>query len=657
MEMRAFAEQVLFGCTLDDKLARPGPLRDERPGPAMLAPELPGRPHPLRFGRPRAPFPDHSALSTAHGRGRALHAFANHELLAIELMALFLLRFPEAPGALRREVLRSLVEEQQHLRMYLHRMEALGVGFGEEPVNDAFWRSLSRMLSPAAYLAGMPLTFEQANLDFAAHYAQVFEQLGDTTSAALLHKVRQDEIGHVEIGARWFPVLTGAPAGDWFEPWTAHQPAPLTPARARGLTFDLAGRRAAGLSDRFIESVRTYAGTRGRPVERWRADLAVETSLNRQELPRAAREVVQDLAPLVGLLAQDGDEVVVPSPPEPLPLDLIGLPRLRFVPSGGAACSRSWAPDLDGTVSTRGLAWHDKRAHPPLLRSLYEADGAEQVFGPAWTVGRVVDSLAAVEAAREHYATQPGSPPEIVLKAPLGASGRLMRRCAADVPLDATARAWASRYLTAHGGLVVEPWLQRVADLSVPLVWHEQGARGEVLHALIDPGGRPGGHVLGHRLAAWPAGLHRRWNEGGLRQAAGQAVSTIGAALRDSGPLIAAGVDMFLYQLAPTGPIWLRPLVELNARYTMGHLAVVLERRLAHGAYGAWLHVPVASWRAAVAGGWTPLTPEIERRRLVRGHVCTTSPDQARRVVTLLAADTSWRALSEHLPPGWLRGP
>lgn len=44
MELRDFAEQVLFARTLEEKLQCPEGITDEQPGPAILAPTAPGRP-------------------------------------------------------------------------------------------------------------------------------------------------------------------------------------------------------------------------------------------------------------------------------------------------------------------------------------------------------------------------------------------------------------------------------------------------------------------------------------------------------------------------------------------------------------------------------------------------------------------------------------
>src|SRR5690348_16894293 len=98
MELRAFAERVLFATTLEEKLQCPASLTDERPGEPLVVPEAPGRPAKLRFkphGSGKAEFPGLHYLEKPGERGRLLHFFANHELLATELMALVLLKFPD----------------------------------------------------------------------------------------------------------------------------------------------------------------------------------------------------------------------------------------------------------------------------------------------------------------------------------------------------------------------------------------------------------------------------------------------------------------------------------------------------------------------------------------------------------------------------------
>ncbi len=189
MELREFAEQVLFATSLEEKLRAPGELTDERPGSALVTPDAPGRPANLIF-KPHATgkseFPGLHRLEDTTERGKLLHFFGNHELLATELMALVLLKFPDAPAAFRKGVLATLKDEQEHTRLYMERMAACGVQLGDFPVSGYFWRCVAPMAHPIDYVAGLCLTFEQANLDFAGHYGKNFATVGDADSAKLL---------------------------------------------------------------------------------------------------------------------------------------------------------------------------------------------------------------------------------------------------------------------------------------------------------------------------------------------------------------------------------------------------------------------------------------------------------------------------------------
>src|ERR1700719_949043 len=124
MELHDFAEQVLFATTLEEKLRCPQSVTDEHPGAPLASPLAPGRPSELRFKASdagKSNFPGAHRLDREPERGRLLHFFANHELLATELMALVLLRFPDAPAAFRRGLLQTLKDERIDTRLYVER--------------------------------------------------------------------------------------------------------------------------------------------------------------------------------------------------------------------------------------------------------------------------------------------------------------------------------------------------------------------------------------------------------------------------------------------------------------------------------------------------------------------------------------------------------
>src|SRR5438093_1483030 len=266
MELRDFAEEILFATTLEEKLRAPEAITDVRPGTTIVAPATPGRPPELRFKSSRsrkADVPDTHRLEQQSERGGLLHFFADHELLATELMALVLLRFPDAPPAFRRGVLQTLQDEQEHTRLYLERMKSCGMAFGQLPVSGYFWRAISGMENPMDFVASLSLTFEQANLDFARHFARVFAAVGDAESARLLEKIHRDEIAHVASGLKWFRRWKNPDQSDW-EAFCRQLKFPLSPQRAKGPRLDVEGRRAAGLDSNFIEALNVFSQSKGR---------------------------------------------------------------------------------------------------------------------------------------------------------------------------------------------------------------------------------------------------------------------------------------------------------------------------------------------------------------------------------------------------------
>jgi uncharacterized ferritin-like protein (DUF455 family) len=250
-EVRAFALRLLTTDSLEVKLEPPLPgLPDgERGEPLTVA--APGRPPGLGISAHRqVRVPSLLGMRDPAQRARLIHALANHELQAAELFAWALLAFPEAPGAFRRGLLGILADEQRHCRMYLERLAAHGVGFGDHPVTGHFWNHLEAYTSPLAFVCAMGLTFENANLDFAGEIAAAARQAGDAATAEVLQVVHQDEIRHVAFAWHWLRAL--APERPAWEAYAGALRFPLSPGRARGRTFDRAAREAAGIDGEFI---------------------------------------------------------------------------------------------------------------------------------------------------------------------------------------------------------------------------------------------------------------------------------------------------------------------------------------------------------------------------------------------------------------------
>ncbi|MEZ4216612.1 MAG: DUF455 family protein [Myxococcota bacterium] len=265
--LRARCLAILASGELDAKLAPlPADLDDAQPGPAVDV-DGPERAPAIAFAAraPRLPLP--RELGRPEARIACLARFAHHELMAVELFAWALLRFPDAPAALRRGLARVIGEEQLHCRLYLARLDAHGARLEGHAHVPYFWNQVPALrASPhgiAAFLAGMGLTLEQANLDFTLLWRDAFRAAGDEPSARVCQRVHDDEVGHVRFAAEWLRRL--APGADDAERYARCAPFPLGANRAKGRRFAVAPRERAGLDRALIEHVRR---ARARPGAR-----------------------------------------------------------------------------------------------------------------------------------------------------------------------------------------------------------------------------------------------------------------------------------------------------------------------------------------------------------------------------------------------------
>ena len=262
--VRDYARSIVTTDTLAGKLAPPPDgldLVDNEP-PLILT--APGRPASLAIVAGRtARVPPSQGMRDPSQRARILHALANHELQAVELFAWALLAYPDAPIAFRRGLVAILADEQRHLALYMQRLAAHSVSFGDHPVTGHFWNKLDHLATPLEFVCAMGLTFENANLDFAGDYAAAARVCGDTETAAVLERVHEDEIAHVHFGFVWLKRFTDTGGeGDAWQAYLDHVKFPLGPKRARGARFDREARRRAGFDEAFIEALAAVEPTR-----------------------------------------------------------------------------------------------------------------------------------------------------------------------------------------------------------------------------------------------------------------------------------------------------------------------------------------------------------------------------------------------------------
>jgi uncharacterized ferritin-like protein (DUF455 family) len=643
----------------------------------------------------RVVLPPERELHREEPRAVLLHLFANHELLATELMALAILRFPDAPRAFRNALLQTLKEEQIHTRLYMERMARCGLRFGDLPVNGFFWRHVSPMESPIDYVSRLSLTFEQANLDYSKHFGAVFQRMGDTDTAALMQRIYEDEIGHVGCGLRWFRKWKHSGESDW-DAWRKVLRFPMSPARARGnVPFNADGRRRAGLDQNFIDSLEVFAQSRGRTPGVYlfnpcaeRCALTRDPDALRADRTTAVLARDLDLIPL--LLCHEEDVVLVqrrPSDDHLRSLKEAGLHSADFevldtsgqlapdslLRSRKISALRPWGWSADSAAILQPLAAQSRKEIPwnETIRSLYAKTSAAALLAGLHSVMPEAAALAGVIAttsnevfgAITHWQEQ--GHPSVVLKAPWGLAGRsLLRVNEPAITFAATKQAaWIAHTLTEQGALVVEPWLDRVADFSVH--YDVTPSTPPKLRGMVRLHNDNGGRFIACAAARMFSRLLPPEAARVLHEVRAQHFyetilpAHLSPLIADSGFRGWLGVDAFFHR-DPAGAIHLRPVVEINPRCTMGRVTLEARRFASPESPVAWRifyhrHVREAGCTSLIefAAKLRAAHPIVrEGLRLLSGAVPLNDPSTADSFLgVLLAGESASRSIHAALAP------
>ena len=635
-----YAERVLFSESLEEKLAilPLSELEDEfaafgEVGSAGALVE-PGRPKHLLMREKgetgRAPLPTRPQMVNEESRGVLFHFFGNHELMAAELMALALLKFPDAPRAFRKGLLQTLREEQRHTFWYVRRMQECGVEFGSHPLSRFFWDSVAPMETPLDYVTRLSLTFEQANLDYARHFAGIMDEVGDSASAGIMKQIYRDEISHVGYGLRWFRHWKREGQSDW----DAYQGAlhfPLSPSRAKGngALFNRQGREEAGLDEEFVRELAVFERSKGRTPDVFWFNADAEMAMARDpeardyEPKRSVAGFVEDLETLAIFLARRDDVVLCRRKPRREYLERLlecgfELPEFEAVhveEQDGSArlpgecltagrrlrnlrpwsweprAERLFAPLREGVSVPDGVSRWDRR-----LRALFsKVDQAAQ--WPDWESGEetadlggcsvVVPDANSIEGAVSKVRERWGGSCALVWKPAFSAAGRgFWLVDGGESQVDPRNFDGGPKKARRIGEGVLEPWVERVFDFSVQFERDRNGLRrlGFVRQRVGD-----GGAYLG---TLWTPkfcrGLEPDLAKFLMQEALPQYEPDTSfwrklenwlSSARYFGPV---GVDSFVYR-GREGEWRHRVVCEVNPRYTMGRIALDLSRRVSAG--------------------------------------------------------------------------
>ncbi len=231
----ALAEDVRAGvCVLDTEaeLAAAHAIPGRPPQPELVPPRLVGR----------------RSMVTVEGRAMLIHALAHIEFNAINLALDAVWRFPGMPAQYYSDWLRVADEEALHFSLLSAHLQTLDSHYGEYPAHGSLWEMVEKTCGDVlARMALVPRTMEARGLDANPALRAKLAQAGDHEAARILDIILRDEIGHVEVGNRWYGYLCrqrGLEPRSTYAELTVKYKAPVV----RG-PFNLEARRQAGFSD------------------------------------------------------------------------------------------------------------------------------------------------------------------------------------------------------------------------------------------------------------------------------------------------------------------------------------------------------------------------------------------------------------------------
>jgi uncharacterized ferritin-like protein (DUF455 family) len=186
-------------------LWRDGKLKVIRGEPADNVIE-PGRPVKPTLVPPRK-LPRRS-LHTLPGHAALIHAIAHIEFNAINLAWDAVYRFRDMPRQYYDDWVRVADEEAYHFQLVRDHLNNLGYDYGDFDAHNGLWEmAVKTAHDPLVRMALVPRVLEARGLDVTPGIMDRLRTIGDIDAIKVLEIILRDEVGHVEIGSRWFHFL------------------------------------------------------------------------------------------------------------------------------------------------------------------------------------------------------------------------------------------------------------------------------------------------------------------------------------------------------------------------------------------------------------------------------------------------------------------
>lgn len=255
-ELRQLAlEALIIKSPADKRLAVTNLCRDFFSGKVKLdshklfpavTEDIPGKPDKPTLVNPLSV--KKRSMNSLEGRAALIHALAHIEFNAINLALDAVWRFNNLPETYYSDWLRIAQEESYHFELLSSYLAGIGYAYGAFEAHNSLWEMVEKTkANPLARMALVPRTMESRGLDALPLIRQRFIQIKDQEMTRILKVILDDEVGHVQVGNRWFNYLCKQKDIDPIEIYkqlVIDYKAPTLKG-----PFNIEGRKAAGFTD------------------------------------------------------------------------------------------------------------------------------------------------------------------------------------------------------------------------------------------------------------------------------------------------------------------------------------------------------------------------------------------------------------------------
>lgn len=164
---------------------------------------IPGRPaRPELVAPQKVPF---RSVNSEQGKAALIHSIAHIEFNAINLALDIIWRFNNLPEEFYRDWLRVAKEEAYHFTLVRDHLRSLGYEYGDFPAHNGLWDMCEKTGHDIlARVALVPRTLEARGLDVSPVIQNKLKSVNDMEAVRILDIILHDEVGHVELGNKWY---------------------------------------------------------------------------------------------------------------------------------------------------------------------------------------------------------------------------------------------------------------------------------------------------------------------------------------------------------------------------------------------------------------------------------------------------------------------